>query len=272
MARILIVDDDEVIRDALNELFRADHVCDTTDTAEKALTLLEAGHYDVAIVDISLPGMSGLELLGHIRLRWPETPVIIITGIDYHLYVADLIKMGASDYLVKPFHLQDVEAKVAHAILQQEGWLEAVKQSADRVLRADQPYADSAQAIERRRAARHQIQHAARLLFTTTPSDSSSRDSAHPPKIIGHTRDVSATGMSLIVPGVHSNDHEFFGAPGRLLITLSLPKAIIDIEVNPVRYQWLGGPSEKKSYLIGAEITGMSDEDRNWFEEYLGTL
>src|ERR1700716_1672229 len=138
MAAILIVDGDAVICEVLHELFSSEPVCHTVESAEAALTLLESGHYDVAIVDISLPGMSGLELLGHIRLRWPETQVIIITGIDYHQFMGDLIKMGATDYLVKPFQLQDAEAKVARAILREEGWLGAVKESTDRALKHNQ--------------------------------------------------------------------------------------------------------------------------------------
>ena len=84
MASVLIVDDDPVICDVLHELFSAEYLTHTVESAERALTLLEAGNYDVAIVDISLPGISGIELLGHIRQRWPRLPVIIITGIDYH--------------------------------------------------------------------------------------------------------------------------------------------------------------------------------------------
>src|SRR5687767_15713370 len=97
MATVLVVDDDEIIRDVLCELFNEEHLCHATSTAEQALTLLEAVEYDIAVIDISLPGMSGLELLGNMRQRWPQTPVIIITGIDYHSYVKDLIRMGASD-------------------------------------------------------------------------------------------------------------------------------------------------------------------------------
>src|SRR5712692_140704 len=243
MAAILIVDDDAVICEVLGELFSLEHACRTADTAEKALTLLESGHYDVAIVDISLPGMSGLELLGHIRLRWPETHVIIITGIDSHEYMGDLIKMGATDYLVKPFQLQDVEEKVARAILREEGWLGAVKESTDRALKGNQTSAVevSAGIIDRRVAVRHSVQRAARLMFTSAPSDLSSGDSVQPtPAIIGHTRDISATGLGLIVPGVHDSDTKLFGVREPLRMSLSLPMAMIDVEVSPVRYEWLG--------------------------------
>jgi DNA-binding response OmpR family regulator len=273
MAALLIVDDYQLIREVLVELFTPEHACETAESAEQALTLLESKHFDVAIVDISLPGMSGLELFGHIRQRWPETQVIIITGIDYHQYVENLIGMGASDYLVKPFQLQDVETSVARANLKQEGWLEAVKESTRLALGQSQSSAVevSGGMIERRRAVRRNIQRAARLIFATAPADLSVAESAQPtPTIIGHTRDISATGLSLIVPGIHESDGKFYGVRSQVRINLSLPKATIDIEVKPVRYEWLGEHDGKRSYLIGAHIVRMSEDDRTKFNDYLG--
>jgi len=274
MAAVLIVDDDATIREVLHELFDSEQTCHTAETAEQALSLLESKRYDVAIVDISLPGMSGLELLGHIRQRWPNTHVIIITGIDYHQYIGDLTKMGASDYLVKPFQLQDAEKKVARAILRQEGWLDAVKESAARALKHSQPSEVSDfGVIERRSAVRYNVERAARLLFTTAPSAVSADQSAQPtPSIIGHTRDISATGLSLIVPGVHENDLKFFGQRGSVRIILSLPTTMIDIELEPIRYEWLFAQGEKRGYVGGASITNISDGDREQLNDYLGVV
>lgn len=274
MAAVLIVDDDLTIREVLYELFDSEQTCHTAETAEQALSLLESQPYDVAIVDISLPGMSGLELLGHIRQRWPDTHVIIITGIDYHQYIGDLTKMGASDYLVKPFQLQDAETKVAKAILRQEGWLDAVKESAARALKQTQPTEVSDfGVIERRSAVRYNVQRAARLLFTTAPSDVSADQNAQPtPAIIGHTRDISVTGLSLIVPGVHENDLKFFGERATVRIVLSLPSTMIDIELEPTRYEWLFTQGEKRGYLIGASIAHISDGDREQLSDYLGLV
>ena len=78
MARILIVDDDETIRDTLYELLSTEYICQTAETAEKALARLEADEYDIVLTDISMPGLSGLELLGHVRQKFPNPPVIII--------------------------------------------------------------------------------------------------------------------------------------------------------------------------------------------------
>jgi two-component system response regulator YesN len=63
MADILVVDDDDVIRDTLCELLSANHSCQTADTAEQALSRLEAQRFDVVLTDISMPGLCVMELL-----------------------------------------------------------------------------------------------------------------------------------------------------------------------------------------------------------------
>jgi DNA-binding NtrC family response regulator len=116
MSKALVVDDDEAIRDTLYELLSEEHFCQTAETAEKALARLEADTYDVVLTDISMPGLSGLELLGHVRQRYPDTPVIIISGISDHDHAQGLIRLGAFDYLLKPFSLEVVEKSVKRAI------------------------------------------------------------------------------------------------------------------------------------------------------------
>ncbi len=116
MARVLVVDDDETIRDTLYELLSESYVCLTAETAEKALARLGADEYDVVLTDISMPGLSGLELLGQVRQTFPDTPVIIISGISDQEHAQGLIKLGAFDYLLKPFSLESVEKSVKRAV------------------------------------------------------------------------------------------------------------------------------------------------------------
>jgi DNA-binding NtrC family response regulator len=116
MAAILIVDDDDVIRDTLYELFSEDHLCHAANTAEKALSFLRELPYDVVLTDISMPGLSGVELLGTVRQSQPDTPVIIITGISDETHAEGLKRLGAFDYILKPFHLPVVETSVARAL------------------------------------------------------------------------------------------------------------------------------------------------------------
>ena len=116
MPTVLVVDDDDTIRDTLYELLSEEYVCHTADTAEKAFSRLEADAYDVVLTDISMPGLSGLELLGHVRQNFPNTPVIIMSGISDQEHARGLIQLGAFDYLVKPFALELVEKSVMKAI------------------------------------------------------------------------------------------------------------------------------------------------------------
>ena len=116
MSRILVVDDDEPIRDALYELLSQEHACQTAETAERAFARLEADTYDVVLTYISMPGLSGLELLGHIRQRFPNTPVIIVSGISDEEHAQGLIRLGAFDFILKPFSLEIVEKSVKRAL------------------------------------------------------------------------------------------------------------------------------------------------------------
>lgn len=116
MAEILIVDDDEVIRDTLYELLSETYICQAAETAEKALARLKAGPFDLVLTDISMPGLSGLELLGQVLQHYPQTPVIIISGISDQDHAQGLIKLGAFDYLLKPFRLEVVEKSVKRAL------------------------------------------------------------------------------------------------------------------------------------------------------------
>ena len=77
MAAILIVDDEDVVRDVLYDLFSEDHMCHAAATAEQALAYLGEQPYDAVLTDISMPGLSGVELLGHLRREQPDTPVFL---------------------------------------------------------------------------------------------------------------------------------------------------------------------------------------------------
>lgn len=116
MPKVLVVDDDETIRDTLYELLSDNYFCQTAETAEKAFARLEADSYDVVLTDISMPGLSGLELLGNVRQKFPTTPVIIISGIGDQEHAQGLIRLGAFDFLLKPFSLEVVEKSVSRAV------------------------------------------------------------------------------------------------------------------------------------------------------------
>lgn len=116
MATLLIVDDDSIIRDTLHELLSTSYECHTADRAEQALAYLEVENYDVILTDISMPRLSGREILKRVQENHPATPVIVISGNSNAEAAEELLAMGAFAYLTKPFQLEVVEDTVVRAI------------------------------------------------------------------------------------------------------------------------------------------------------------
>ncbi len=116
MAEILIVDDDDIIRETLHELLSATYTCKTAETAEQALVQLESEAFEVVVTDISMPGLSGLELLRHVLRLYPQTPVILVSGLSEQQHAEGLMELGAFDYLLKPFRIEVVENSVRRAM------------------------------------------------------------------------------------------------------------------------------------------------------------
>ena len=98
MATVLIVDDDILVRDTLHALLSLLHECHTADRAEQALAYLDIETYDVVLTDISMPELSGRELLKYIQAQHPATPVIVISGESSEAAAQELIEAGAFAY------------------------------------------------------------------------------------------------------------------------------------------------------------------------------
>jgi signal transduction histidine kinase/DNA-binding response OmpR family regulator len=108
IVRVLIVDDDPAVAEMFNVLVsREGHTCSTTGTAMLALELLGKGKYDIAIIDINLPDMSGIDLLRRIRSLC-NTDIIIITGASELYSYTAIIEQGAEDFIFKPVNSKEV--------------------------------------------------------------------------------------------------------------------------------------------------------------------
>jgi c-di-GMP-binding flagellar brake protein YcgR len=88
----------------------------------------------------------------------------------------------------------------------------------------------------------------------------------------GHTLDVSATGLALIVPTILLGEHHLIGENRRLKIELELPQGSVTMQVVPLRYESLEDHKTETGYLIGAKIVDMSDADRELFTNYVAGL
>jgi putative two-component system response regulator len=115
--RVLIVDDEPRLRQVLMRLMARDgfEVADAP-SAEAALAYLERTPVTLVLSDLRMPGMDGTELLRAIRDRWPETAVVMITAVADVEVAVSCLSLGAMDYLTKPFHLEEVRARVRQAL------------------------------------------------------------------------------------------------------------------------------------------------------------
>jgi two-component system OmpR family response regulator len=111
--RILVAEDDAVLADGLmHSLRRAGHAVDWVKTGAEADSAVASSEFDLLILDLGLPRMSGLEVLRRLRARQSRLPVLILTAMDG---VNDRVRgldLGADDYLAKPFVLEELEARV----------------------------------------------------------------------------------------------------------------------------------------------------------------
>ena len=115
--RILIVDDEVEITEILADLLSEDYECLKAGSAEDALALLRRGEkFQLVISDITMPGMSGLEMIPHVKQLSPETVVVMISGMQTVESAIGALRLGAFDYLMKPFDLRQVEAVVKRAL------------------------------------------------------------------------------------------------------------------------------------------------------------
>ena len=107
--RVLIVDDEPLTGKVLSDILTAKNCsCVTAAGADQGLAMLSRYSFDLAFVDIMMPGMSGLELLDIMKLSRLSLPVIMITALSDAATVVQAMKKGAADFLVKPFTIEDV--------------------------------------------------------------------------------------------------------------------------------------------------------------------
>ena len=112
--KILLVDDEEAIRQILNKgLAMRGYACDEAEDGEQALKKLAVEPVDLVIMDINMPGRPGSAVLPDIVSRYPETSVIMASGITDPMVVAQCIRDGAEDYINKPFRFEQILQSVA---------------------------------------------------------------------------------------------------------------------------------------------------------------
>jgi putative nucleotidyltransferase with HDIG domain len=117
---MLIVDDEPEITSILSDLFSDQHDCTTAGSAEEALAKFASRDFELVVSDITMPGMSGLEMIPHVKSMRPNTVVVMISGMQTVESAIEALRLGAFDYVMKPFDLRQVEAVVKRALDHQE--------------------------------------------------------------------------------------------------------------------------------------------------------
>lgn len=121
--RVLVVEDERVLRETLkHDLGAAGHVVDVAADGEEGLYAALEYPIDVAIVDLGLPKLSGLEIIRRLRAAGKSYAVLVLTARDNWQDKVEGLSSGADDYLAKPFHFAELQARLGALLRRSGGW------------------------------------------------------------------------------------------------------------------------------------------------------
>jgi signal transduction histidine kinase len=118
--RLLIVDDDPSVRHALWITFRGFYQVDLADSGQKGIDSFREHPADVTVLDVRMPGMDGLEALKRIKELDPNAEVILLTAYESVDYIREALRLGACDYITKPFQVEGLRTAVQNAMERRE--------------------------------------------------------------------------------------------------------------------------------------------------------
>lgn len=128
--RLLVVEDEKALRQTLQETLREQgFVVDVAADGEEGLYFIGEYPVDLAIVDLGLPGISGMDLIRQARARGIKIPILILTARDRWQDKVEGLEAGADDFVVKPFRMEEVLARVQALLRRSGGWADPVLRS-----------------------------------------------------------------------------------------------------------------------------------------------
>ena len=137
--RVLIVEDDAAVAQSVELMLKSERfVTYTTDLGEEGIDLGKLYDYDIILLDLTLPDMSGYDVLRGLRLAKIKTPILILSGLST---IEDKVKglgFGADDYLTKPFHRDELVARIHAIVRRSQGHAESVIDIEGMVINLDQ--------------------------------------------------------------------------------------------------------------------------------------
>lgn len=124
--RALIIEDEEVLREQIvSELRQQGFAIDESGDGDEGLYLATEMPVDIAIIDLGLPGTSGIEIIRRLRSRECQYPVLILTARTRWQDKVEGLEAGADDYLAKPFHMEELMARVRALLRRSGGWADS---------------------------------------------------------------------------------------------------------------------------------------------------
>jgi len=117
---VLIVEDEAIVRDALNEWLKDIYQVTTAETGEEALELITKGDFDVLIIDVRLPEKNGIEVIKEVKEIKPHIKCIVITAYPSVELAVEAMKLGAVDYLIKPVAPERLERLMRETLIKRK--------------------------------------------------------------------------------------------------------------------------------------------------------
>jgi two-component system cell cycle response regulator len=144
-ARVLAVDDQRYFRELIaNLLTEEGYRAETASSGEEALRILDRSDFDIVLTDLVMPGMDGSELLHRIKQRTPDQDVVVVTGVVDVATAVDAMKLGASDYLLKPFDRKTLAVTLDDLLLRR-----GIRRERDRLLAENLEFVAETRLLER---------------------------------------------------------------------------------------------------------------------------
>jgi len=136
--RVLLIEDDGATAQSIELMLKSESFnVYTTDLGEEGLDLGKLYDYDIILLDLNLPDMSGFEVLRSLRVSKVKTPILIISGLAGIENKVKGLGFGADDYMTKPFHKNEVVARIHAIVRRSKGHVQSVIQTGDLVVNLD---------------------------------------------------------------------------------------------------------------------------------------
>jgi len=148
--KVLVVDDDETVRVLFQRILQAaGYEAVIAANGKEALSVIADGGIDVVMLDINMPGLSGVEVLGKISTDWPDLCVIMVTAVADVQTAVTAMKLGAHDYITKPFDQDEALRKIRQAVVNWQERLTLRQNIAEKTKRLQENFAELVASLSR---------------------------------------------------------------------------------------------------------------------------